>query len=247
MRRTKKYKKFRNKKTKSYKQLLHSARKSLLAKAGMIADRSSPPMGIPVDFDYDRNSVLPPMGIPVGSDIGQTSNQVPQGAPVGLYPVLTPLRSTSNNSEYHDALDPSEYHVERITTGVDPSEAIDEYADYIYTEVMNAKTAKERADIVRMASNVHAFFSAKYEKLDKEFDLEFGGMFDFKKRELAKRNNRARYEMMGIAKAKVKRAANATKEIELWAKKNTAITAVANRSLNKGLTRATQKIMSAVR
>ena len=242
MRRTKKYKKFRNKKTKSYKQLLHSARKSLLAKAGMIADRSSPPMGIPVDFDYDRNSVLPPMGIPVGSDIGQTSNQVLQGAPVGLYPVLTPLRSTSNNSEYHDALDPSEYHVERITTGVDPIEAIHDYEDYIYTEVMNAKTANERADIVRTASNVHASLVEKFEKLNEEFIH-----LNNRPRRQWTSNHRAQREMLLNERAGAAKAVMVAREIELWAKKNTAISAVANRFLNKGLTSAKQRIMSAVR
>jgi len=253
MRRTKKNIKFKNKKTKSYKRLLHSARPSLLAKAGMISDRSSIPMGRPVDFDYgyDRNSV--PMGVPYGFDTGQTSSPVPEGVPVGLYPILLPSRSASSNSEYHDALDPVEYYVERILSGVDLREAIREYEDYIYTEVMNAKTAKERADIVRTASKVPDSLYAKFRKLDKEYDREFpywpeSSLWALNEpRRVLTSNDRARKHMLQIERAKVFKAVRATEEIELWAKENTGITARASRSLNKGLTRAARKIMSVVR
>lgn len=243
MRRTKKNIKFKNKKTKSYKRLLHSARPSLLAKAGMISDRSPIPMGRPVDFDYDRSSV--PMGVPYGFDIGQTSSQVPEGAPVGLYPSLTPSlpsRSASSNSEYHDALDPIELHVERIMTGVDPIEDIEAYAERIETKVLNARTAKERADIVREASNVHASLSEKFDKLDEEY-LNLSRI----PRKQRTSNYRAKEEMLGQERARAARAVRAARDIELWTKAQTGITARASRSLNKGLTRATRKIMSVVR
>ena len=242
MRRKKKNIKFKNKKTKSYKRLLHSTRPSLLAKAGMISERSSIPMGRPVDFDYgyDRNSV--PVGVPYGFDIGQTSSQVPEGAPVGLYPILLPSRSASSNSVYHDALDPIELHVERIMTGVDPIEDIKAYAEHIETKVLNARTAKERADIVREASNVHASLSEKFEKLHEEYL----NLYKTPRKQWTS-NYREKAEMLAQERARAARAVRAARDIELWAKAQTGITARASRSLNKGLTRATRKIMSAVR
>ena len=108
MRRTKKNRNFRNKKTKSYKRRLHNARPSLLAKAGMIADRSPVPMGIPVDHGEI------PMGIPVAHGeipmgIPVAHREIPMDMPLGLDPLFSqshsPVRSASNNSEYYDALD----------------------------------------------------------------------------------------------------------------------------------------------
>jgi hypothetical protein len=83
--------KFKNKKKNYYRRL------SLLAKAGMIADRSS-----------QINK------IPLGLNVEQDLNPVPMGLPVSLYPPLpiTPSRRSSISSSEGNYVDAVDYEVE---------------------------------------------------------------------------------------------------------------------------------------
>jgi hypothetical protein len=109
MRKTKKNMKFKNKKKNYYKRL------PLLAKAGMIADRSSPttvPKGKPVGV---LSSLFRSSSVPVGTPLYLDNYQeVPAREP--LYPELidipsTPIRissisSSDSEKNFYDAIDP---------------------------------------------------------------------------------------------------------------------------------------------
>ena len=249
MRRTKKkIKNLGTKKSKAYKRRLHSVRPSLFTKAGMITDRSSPPtgipvlMGTPVDPTYERQIVYPPahgtgMAVVPGMLV-PTSSQVPHNAPAGFNPSLLPSHSGSNTTEYRDALDPIELHAQRIMTGVNLDEAIHNYADRIISEVMNARTAKDRAIILKATSTVYALLAEKFNTLDTQVWTD-----DTPRRQHTS-NYRARREALAQERARARKAMEAASIIKLWAIKQTGITARTSRYLRKNLTRATQRIIN---
>jgi hypothetical protein len=217
MRGTKKNMKFKNKKKNYYRRL------PLLAKAGMIADRSSQIDEIP-------------LGLIVEPDI----NSVPMGLPVSLYPSLprTPSRRSSISSsegDYHDAYDP--------IVELEKAEIRAEGAQMAAAKATAAREAAE-AYVINRQRAVYNFTEYAQASM-------FSSPKDWAEVRAAKERlanaKQALKEAITMEKASTALAAERKKELQEATMKAEAFVASTKKSLSRRVIGATRKIMTTLR
>jgi hypothetical protein len=217
MRKTKKNMKFKNKKKNYYKRL------PLLAKAGMIADRSS---------QIDE--------IPLGLIVEQDINSVPMGLPVSLYPSLprTPSRRSSISSfegDYLDAYDP--------IVELEKAEIRAEGAQMAAAKATAAREAAE-AYVINRQQAVYNFTEYAQASM-------FSSPKDWAEVRVAKERlanaKRTLREAITMEKASVALAAEQKKELQEARIKANEFKTATKKSLSRRVIGATRKIMTTLR
>jgi len=217
MRGTKKNTKIRNKKKNYYKRL------PLLAKAGMIANRSS---------QIDE--------IPLGLIVEQDINPVPIGLPVSLYPPLpiTPSRRSSISSSEGNYVDAVDYEVE-----LEKAEIRAEGAQMAAAKATAAREAAE-AYVINRQQAVYNFTEYAQASM-------FSSPKDWAEVRVAKERlanaKRTLREAITMEEAAVALAAERKKELQEATMKAEAFVASTKKSLSRRVIGATQKIMTTLR
>jgi hypothetical protein len=218
--------KFKNKKKNYYKRL------PLLAKAGMIADRSSPttvPVGKPVGM---LSSLLRSSSVPVGTVIypdAPTRNSI--------YPVLppmTPLRSRSNE-DYVDAVD-YEFELEK-------AEIRAEGAQMAAAKATAAREAAE-AYVINRQQAVYNF--TEYAQVSMFSSPKDWAEVRVAKERLANAKRTLR-EAITMEKASVALAAERKNELQEARIKANEFKTATKKSLSRRVIGATRKIMTTLR
>jgi hypothetical protein len=209
--------KFKNKKKNYYRRL------PLLAKAGMIADRSSQIDEIP-------------LGLIVEPDI----NSVPMGLPVSLYPSLprTPSRRSSISSsegDYHDAYDP--------IVELEKAEIRAEGAQMAAAKATAAREAAEAYVINRQRAvyNSTEFALSIYGDRPKDW------VRVAEQKERLANAKQALKEAITMEEAAVALAAEQEKELQEAIIKANEFKAATKKSLSRRVIGATRKIMTTLR